>query len=130
MYNLTVSTSYAYSLTVNDIAVGPHQVSPRDPPYVVPKPLGNVIVTVPGLGEINFLDIADKQIGGFSKATWGVLISYQGEEVVFRYEGGGQITLTVNGFGQAALSGNGGFSQVDLASFVLPGQQEGSPRSE
>jgi hypothetical protein len=129
MYNLTVSTSYAYSLTVNDIAVGPHQVSPRDPPYVVPKPLGNVIVTVPGLGEINFLDIADQQIGGFSKGTWGVLISYQGEEVVFRYEGGGQLTLTVNGFGQAKLSGNGGFSQIDRGSFILPGQQQDSPES-
>lgn len=129
MYNLTVSTSYAYSITVTDIAGGPHQVSPRDPPYVLPKPLGNAIVTVPGLGEINFLDIGDQQIGGFSKATWGVLISYQGEEVVFRYEGGGQVALTVNGFGQAKLSGNGGFSKIDLGSFILPGQEAAPPES-
>jgi hypothetical protein len=129
MYNLTVSNSYVYSITVYDIAVGQHQVSPRDPAYVVPKPLGNAVVTVPGLGEINFLDIGDQQIGGFSKATWGVLISYQGEEVVFRYEGGGQLTLNVNGLGQAKLSGNGGFSQIELSSFVLPGQQQDSPES-
>ncbi|HEX8274259.1 MAG TPA: hypothetical protein VF615_16605 [Longimicrobiaceae bacterium] len=129
MWNLTVSTSYAYAITVYDVAVGQHQVAPRDPPYTVPKPLGNVVVTVPGLGEINFLDIGDQQIGGFSKATWGVLISYQGEEVVFRYEGGGQVTLAVNGFGQAKLSGNGGFSKIDLASFILPGQEEASPES-
>lgn len=129
MYNLTVTNSYAYAITVYDIAVGPHQVAPRDPAYVVPKPLGNVVVTVPGLGEINFLDIGDQQIGGFSKGTWGVLISYQGEEVVFRYEGGGQLALTVNGFGQAKLGGNGGFSQIELGSFVLPGQEAGSPES-
>jgi hypothetical protein len=129
MYNLTVSNSYAYAITVYDVAVGQHLVSPRDPPYVVPKALGNAVVTVPGLGEINFLDIGDQQIGGFSKATWGVLISYQGEEVVFRYEGGGQVTLNVNGLGQAKLSGNGGFSQIELGSFVLPGQQQDSPES-
>ncbi len=129
MYNLTVSNSYVYALTVYDIAVGQRQVAPRDPPYVVPKPLGNAVVTVPGLGEINFLDIADQQIGGFSKATWGVLISYQGEEVVFRYEGGGQLALTVNALGQAKLSGNGGFSKIDLSSFLLPGQQLDSPES-
>lgn len=127
MWNLTVSNAYAYGITVSASNVGQHLVSPRDPAYVLPKAQGNVVVTVPGLGEINFLDIGDQQIGGFSKATWGVLISYQGEEVVFRYEGGGQLTLNVNGFGQAKLSGNGGFSKIDLSSFVLPGQQEDSP---
>lgn len=129
MWNLTVSNAYAYGITVNAANVGQHLVSPRDPAYVVPKAQGNVIVAVPGLGEINFLDIGDQQIGGWSKATWGVLVSYQGEEVVFRYEGGGQLSLTVNGFGQAKLSGNGGFSKIDLGSFVLPGQQQDSPES-
>ena len=122
MWNLTVKNSYVYSITVTDPNVGPHQVSPRDPAYVSPKALGNVVVAVPGLGEVNFLDIGDQQIGGWSKATWGVLISYQGEEIVFRYEGGGQITLTINKFGQAQLSGNGAFAQISLGSFILPGQ--------
>lgn len=83
--------------------------------------LGNVYVTVPGLGAVNFIDVGDKQIGGFSKATWGVLISYQGEEVIFRYEGGGQIELTINSFGQAELRGNGGFSQIRIGSFDIKG---------
>jgi hypothetical protein len=90
-------------------------------PVKLPQTLGNVYVNVPGLGAVNFIDVADKQIGGFSKATWGVLISYQGEEVIFRYEGGGQLELTINGFGQAELRGNGGFSQIRLSSFEITG---------
>ena len=90
-------------------------------PVRLPQTFGNVYVTVPGLGAVNFLDVGDRQIGGYSKSTWGVLISYQGEEVVFRYEGGGELELTVNGFGQAELRGNGGFSQLRLGSFVLKG---------
>jgi hypothetical protein len=81
------------------------------------SPLGNGYVTVPGLGAVNFTDVGDTQIGGYSKATWGVLLSYQGEEVVFRYEGGGEITLTISKFGQAQLTSNGSLSTIRLGSF-------------
>ena len=83
------------------------------------RKLGHATVEVIGLGRVNFTDIGDKHAGGHSKATWGVLISYQGEELVFRYEGDGQIQLTVNQFGQAEMSGNGEFSLVPLPSFIL-----------
>jgi hypothetical protein len=81
--------------------------------------LGNGYITVPGLGDINFTDVGNDNIGGFSKATWGVLISYQGDELVFRYEGGGDIKVNINKYGQAEISGNGGFSQIRLSSFEL-----------
>jgi hypothetical protein len=81
------------------------------------NPLGNGYVTVPGLGAVNFTDVGDSQIGGYSKASWGVLISYQGEEVIFRYEGGGEIQLTISKLGQAELSSNGSLSQIRLGSF-------------
>lgn len=82
------------------------------------KALGSGYVTVPGLGAVNFTDVGDSQLGGFSKSTWGVLISYQGEEILFRYEGGGEIQLTINKFGQAEVKGNGAISQIRLGSFV------------
>ncbi|HJQ26968.1 MAG TPA: hypothetical protein VKA60_23975 [Blastocatellia bacterium] len=82
--------------------------------------LGNTFISVPGLGAINFIDLGEEQVGGYSKATWGVLISYQGDEVVFRYEGGGQLQVTITRQGQAELGGNGGFSLVRLNSLVIP----------
>jgi hypothetical protein len=88
-------------------------------PVKLPQTLGNGHINVPGIGSVNFIDIADKHLGGYSKATWGVLISYQGEEMVFRYEGGGEIEITINQYGQAEIKGNGAFSQIRLNSFEL-----------
>jgi hypothetical protein len=48
---------------------------------------------------------------------WGVLISYQGEEIVGRYEGAGGLTVALNEYGQATLSGMD-FRQVFLPSFT------------
>lgn len=88
------------------------------PAYKVNKTLGHIVIIVDGLGPINFTDVGDTQIGGYSKATWGVLISYQGDELIFRYEGGGEIQLTINNYGQAEISTNGSISQIRLPSFM------------
>jgi hypothetical protein len=113
MYTVTIINNYHDTLLTS--FGGP--INKGDTRPVKSSPLGNAYVTVPGLGAVNFTDVADRQIGGFSKATWGVLISYQGEEVVFRYEGGGEITLTINKLGQAELSSNGSLSSIRLGSF-------------
>jgi hypothetical protein len=83
------------------------------------KDLGNFRITVPGVGEIRLMDVGQRKLGGFSKATWGVLISYQGEECEFRYEGGGEVSISVNDNGQAELSSNGSIIRVDLPPFVM-----------
>lgn len=80
--------------------------------------LGNFRLIIPGGGEVNVIDIGKKHIANFSKATWGVLFSYQGRECEFRYEGGGEINLNVNELGQVELKGNGSFVQTDLPSFI------------
>ena len=114
MWTLSVVNNYHSAVMVGDKSVGTGET------YQAPNPFGNVIVTVPGLGAVNFIDVGDKKdIGGYSESTWGVLISYQGEEYAFRYEGGGQLQLTLNEIGQAQLKGNGGFSQVKVPSFVI-----------
>lgn len=81
------------------------------------KKLGNFRLQIPGAGEVNILDLADQHIANFSKATWGVLFSFQGRECEFRYEG--EVTLNVNELGQVELSGNGNFVQTDLPSFII-----------
>jgi hypothetical protein len=115
MYHVTIINNYHDTLLPSFGSPIPK----GDSRPVKSSTLGSGYVTVPGLGAVNFTDVADSQIGGYSKATWGVLISYQGEEIIFRYEGGGEIALTINKFGQAELSGNGSLSQIRLGSFVL-----------
>lgn len=79
--------------------------------------LGDVTFDVPTRGPLSLHDIADQHIGGDSKETWGVLIAYQGEEFVGRYEGGGQLAIQINQYYQAILSG------MDLREVSLPAME-------
>jgi hypothetical protein len=79
--------------------------------------LGDVGIIVPTRGPLSFHDIGDKHIGGDSKETWGVLIAYQGEEIVGRYEGGGRLAVEINAYYQAVLSG------MDLRQVSLPAME-------
>lgn len=67
--------------------------------------IGDAFITSNHGGPISFLDLGDSHIGGDSKETWGVLISYQGEEVVGRYEGGGKLQVSIGKHLRATLSG-------------------------
>ncbi len=79
--------------------------------------LGDLTLVVPTRGPLSFHDIADKHIPGDSGETWGVLIAYQGEEFVGRYEGGGRLAVTINAYYQAELSG------MDLRQVSLPAME-------
>lgn len=83
--------------------------------------LGDLILVVPSRGPLSFHDIGDQHIGGDSDETWGVLIAYQGEEMVGRYEGGGQLMVQVNEYYQAVLSGMD-IRQVSLPAMELAGE--------
>jgi hypothetical protein len=78
---------------------------------------GNAWIQSTELGTLNFLDLGSRHIPGDSSETWGVLVSYQGEEMVGRYEGAGGMTVALNEYGQATLSGMD-FRQVSLPSFI------------
>ncbi|MBD0371926.1 MAG: hypothetical protein ICV60_13885 [Pyrinomonadaceae bacterium] len=112
MYRVIVTNKYPDAIQAFGGIINKNDTRP-----VKSNPLGTGWINIPGIGHMNFNDIGKDHAGGFSKATWGVLISYQGEETEFRYEGEGEINVTINRFGQAELSGNGGFSRVDLPSF-------------
>lgn len=119
MYTLTVGNSYIFPITVQSNAAT--TIAPGHSAQIAGA-LGDAYLTVPGMGQMLVHDIGERPLGGYSKATWGVLISYKGEEAVFRYEGGGQLKVTFNDLGQAALECNGGISRVDVGALILPGE--------
>lgn len=119
MYVLTLVNNFGSDITLDTDRT---HIVQSGQSFKTPSPLGNGIVTVGGIGQMLLKDIGKRQIGGFSKATWGVFLAYQGEEVVFRYEAGGEITVTIGDLGQAELSGNGAFASIQLGAFKLPGK--------
>lgn len=67
--------------------------------------LGNAWFHSDQFGALSLVDIGDQHIGGDSSETWGVLITFGGENMVGRYEGGGQLHITFNQYLQAVVSG-------------------------
>jgi hypothetical protein len=72
---------------------------------------GSNYLTVPGMGDINFIDMADTKLNQYTSpkipwtnSTWGGLVRYRSEDAYFRYEGQGQINLVVDQFGSVQLS--------------------------
>jgi len=100
MYQLTLTNHSNVSLGF----MGGNQVIPSGDGWKSGD-LGDVGIIVPTRGTLSFHDIGDTHIPGDSDETWGVLIAYQGEEFVGRYEGGGQLAVEINAFYQAVLSG-------------------------
>ena len=81
--------------------------------------LGDGYITSVQGGTLSLIDIADQRIPGDTSQTWGVLIGYQGEEYVGRYEGGGALHVEINRYLQMTLSGNMGFRQVYLPGLIV-----------
>jgi hypothetical protein len=116
MYTLSVTTNYYVPLNYSTGTESSSIHKGMTPHF---KNLGNFRLNIPGAGEVNLIDLGERKLAGFGNATWGVLIAYQGEEVEFRYEGGGQLTINVNDLGQAELSCNGSLVRLFLPPFVF-----------
>ena len=115
MYTLNIKNKGGFVLTTSD----GYEIKP-DEQWSKGR-LGSVWVSSPQFGTANFLDIGDTHIPGDSKETWGVLISYQGEEFVGRYEGEGILLVEFNAYGQMFLS------DMDLRQVSLPAMQVALP---
>lgn len=94
------------------------KVGPGDGWNAEGQTLGDAWLHSNELGTINFHDIGDAHIPGDSGETWGVLISYQNEEIVGRYEGGGQLSVQILPYGQLQFGGNMEMRQVSLSGFA------------
>jgi hypothetical protein len=116
MYQLTVTNNSNVGIGF----VGGNEVIPPDNQWKSGD-LGDLTLLVPTRGPLSFHDIGDQHIGGDSGETWGVLIAYEGEECVGRYEGGGQLAVEINGYYQAVLSGLD-LRQVSLPAMLIAGE--------
>ena len=116
MYEITLTNNSNVGLAF----VGGNEVIPPGDQWHSGN-LGDVTLIVPTRGPLSFHDIADQHIGGDSSETWGVLIAYQGVEFVGRYEGGGALTVVINQYYQAELSGMD-IREVSLPPMEIAGQ--------
>lgn len=90
--------------------------------------LGNTFVHSEEFGSMSFRDIGDSHIGGDSEETWGVLISYNGQHMVGRYEGGGELHVTFNNHLQAEVSGMH-LRRVHLDALMVAGEAQPQPQA-
>jgi hypothetical protein len=118
MWTLTLTNNYHSTVIATDNE-GNHNVNPNSQ-YQNATALGNAYLTIPGLGQANFIDIADSHIGGDGPETWGVLINYQGEAWVFRYEGGGELSATLTSYGVLQISSTFSTREVELPPITRP----------
>ena len=105
MYNVSITNDYIYSLFLD----GSKQMFvPPNGGHNKVTNWGNHIINVPGMGDMNFLDLGDHKLEQYTnpdipwtEATWGGLIRYRSYEVYFRYEGQGEVELVVDRLGEA-----------------------------
>lgn len=105
MFDVTVTNNYANPLFV----AGKKIADPKGGKASLAH-FSNQAITVPGMGDINFVDLGDKKLSDYTNPkikwtefTWGGLVRYRGLDAYFRYEGGGLIQVTVDELGSVAL---------------------------
>jgi len=116
MYTLTVDNHYSY-----DIAASNGDTIPQGENLVFNN-MGSIILTIPGMGDVNFIDLGDKKLEGYPepKETWGVLVRYCAKETYYRYEGQGQLTATVDNFGACTIATiNGSMIPISLPKHII-----------
>jgi len=118
MYTLTIKNSTGAPMTTSD----GEKIDPEG--TWESKELGNTYLHSEEFGSMSFRDIADSHIGGDSDETWGVLITYAGQHMVGRYEGGGHLNVTFNNHLQAELSGMT-LRRVHVSPLVAAGEIQG-----
>lgn len=121
----------SYTVTINNSTDSP--ITAEDGTVIQPNggswtsgTLGNTFAHSDQFGAISFVDLGDQHIPGDSGETWGVLITYQGEHMVGRYEGGGQLTVDFNAYLQATVTGMD-FRLVALDAVVDGSQTAAAP---
>ena len=122
MYSVSVTNNYIYALQV----VG-GKVVPEKGGQATFDNWGSHRILVPGMGEVNFIDLGDRKLEGYTNpklpwtnSTWGGLIRYKGIDAYFRYEGQGQVHMTVDSEGSVALSFPQGGEVIRLDDLTVP----------
>lgn len=116
MYTLTVNNNYG-----NDIGASNGVTIPKGKSHAFNNQ-GSLFLMIPGMGDLNFIDLGDQKIEGYPipSETWGVLVRYSNIEAYYRYEGGGELTATIDMYGSCTLSTtNGTMITISLPEFII-----------
>ena len=102
MYNVKITNNYLYGLPMSGGGEIKSKITASFENW------GNQVITIPGMGPLNFIDLGDKKIEGYTGTgypmqTWGALIRFQMTEIYFRYEGQGSIEVTVDQYGDVQV---------------------------
>jgi hypothetical protein len=118
LYNVSVTNNYIYSLFLNG---GNEVIAQPNGGKAQLTNWGSHAINVVGMGDINFIDLGDQKLSGYTNPelpwtehTWGGLVRYQGLDAYFRYEGQGQVELVVDRFGAVSLHFEQGGMVVSL----------------
>lgn len=124
MYNVSFTNNYHFGLTV---ALGGENIAPGGGTGQFDG-WGTTYITVPGMGEILFIDLGDTKLPeytdpkiGWTENTWGGLIRFQGVEAYFRYEGGGEVTAELDSNGTLNLNFAQGGMIIALPDIIVAG---------
>ena len=113
-YYVAVTNETTYDLTTSDGKQIPSAGGTWTSPLI-----GDAWVQTQIWGVLNFLDIGHAHVGGDGPGEWGVLFSYQGEEVVGRYDGSPTFNAVISPMGSITLSGGTSLRQVSLPAFQV-----------
>ena len=121
MYDVKITSNYPYGVTLDG---GNRLIGSPGPTEFTNW--GNHMINVAGMGDILFLDIADKKLDGYTheklawtKMTWGGLVRYRGLDAYFRYEGQGKIEVVIDHVGSVSLKFSHGGMIVNLADLAV-----------
>ncbi|MBA6155604.1 hypothetical protein H3Z83_03580 [Tenacibaculum sp. S7007] len=105
MYTLVVQNDFKWSIGASNGVTIPNQGGSH-----TFNNQGSLYLTVPGIGEICFIDLGDKKLEGYPipKETWGVLVRIHTTEAYYRYEGGGQLHALIDQYGSFSLNTTNG----------------------
>ncbi|SEF77390.1 hypothetical protein SAMN05421847_0880 [Halpernia humi] len=116
MYNLTIKNDYIYDLgTSTGVTIS------KGKSFTL-NDRGSLVLTIPGMSNMNFIDLGDKKLEGFPfpKETWGTLVRYSTIEAYYRYEGQGELTVVVDSLGMCTISTtNGSMIRISIPEFVI-----------
>lgn len=123
MYNISITNNYIYALFMDG---GNKIIADPNGGKAELKDWGSHVLNVWGMGDINFIDLADKKLPQYTnpdipwtESTWGGVVRYRGEDAYFRYEGQGQVNLVVDQVGSVTLHFPQGGMNVSLSELTV-----------
>ena len=119
MYDVKITNNYMMPVKVNAHTSG--TIDSNGGTFSITK-LGNMLLEIPGIGEAVFIDIADKKLPGYPEPSqkWGMLARFKNVEVYYRYDGEGQIAITIDRFGTLSFEAiNGSAIVISLPELKL-----------